>query len=74
MSFKIRSVEDHKRGEFYVNVNFVGAHKRFDDLQQALDFCRRERERKQVDIAEVELQEIVIMLTKEMLYESCFAI
>lgn len=73
MSANIVSIENHKIGEFRVDVNLEGRRERFASMMDAQKWLKLMRDSAEVDRILVSLKEIVITAKHQISYESSFA-
>lgn len=73
MSANIVSIENHKIGEFRVDVNLEGRRERFASMMDAQKWLKLMKDSADVDRILVSLTEIVITAKKQLSYKSNFA-
>lgn len=73
MSAYIHSVEDHKNGEFRVDVNLEGRRERFGSMMDAQKWLRLMKSSGDITQIYVTLKEVIITAKQQIAYESCFA-
>ena len=74
MSIKINTVEDHRKGEFYVDANLSGIRARFESMVDCQKWMNWMKKTGDIGQLFVELREIVITAKQQIVYESCYAI
>lgn len=73
MSASVVSIENHKIGEFRVDVNLEGRRERFASMMDAQKWLKLMRDSAEVDRILISLKEIVITAKHQIAYESSFA-
>lgn len=72
MSAVIRSIEDHRNGEFRVDVNLNGRRAKFSSMMDAQKWINWMKLTGGLEEIVVNLKEIVIMAKRQIAYDSCY--
>ena len=72
MSCTIRTVENHKEGEFHVDVKLAHMNRRFESMMDAQKWIELMKKSGDIESIYVTIRDIIITAKQQLLYTSCY--
>ena len=73
MATYITATENHRNGTYQVDVNLAGRRERFESMMDAQKWLTLMKVTGGIEQLQIHLKDILIMLRKEMVYESTYS-